>query len=115
MFTVWPSLSTPLPSTATACATGDGLSIVMVTLPAFALSLLLSNLSCPLGSALSFRLLDAPPPPPPDPLVLGGVAGVVEAVLSLARGELAELGVSSLPQTAPAKAPAASQRAPADH
>src|SRR3954447_21480478 len=76
MFTVLPSLSTPLPSTATACATGDGLSIVMVTLPAFALSFDLSNLSWPLGSAESLRLLEAPPAelPPLEPLRLGGGA-----------------------------------------
>src|SRR4051812_1754381 len=112
MFTVLPSLSTPLPSTATACATGDGLSIAIVTLPALALSLLLSNLSWPLGSALSFRLVDAPPPPPPDPLVLGAGAGVLEAVVSLEELELLEL--LSLPQPATAKAATAAQSAPAD-
>src|SRR3954471_20301689 len=111
MSTVLPSLSTPLPSTATACATGEGLSIVIVTLPAFVLSLSLSNLSWPLGSAATLRLLDAPPPPL-EPLVLGGGAGVVSAVVSLE--ELEELELSSLRQPATAKAAAAAQSAAAD-
>src|SRR3954467_3414298 len=54
----------PLPSTAIACATGDGLSIVIVTLPAFALSDFLSNLSCPLEWAATVRLDDPLAPPP---------------------------------------------------
>src|SRR4051812_13213106 len=113
MFTVAPSLSTPLPSTATACATGDGLSIVIVTLPALALSVVLSNLSWPLGSAASLSLLDAPPPdalPPPEPLVLGG--GVWAAVV-VSLEEPPELELSSLPHPATAKAATAAQSAAA--
>src|SRR3954449_230994 len=109
MFTVLPSLSTPLPSTATACATGDGLSIVIVTLPAFALSFDLSNLSWPLGSAGSLRLLRGPAALVP-PVVGGGVWAAV--VVSLE--ELSELELSSLPQPATAKAATAAQSAAAD-
>src|SRR3954451_17942987 len=57
----------PLPSTAIACGTGDGLSIVIVTLPAFALSDFLSNLSWPLESAATVRLVDLPPALAPAP------------------------------------------------
>src|SRR3954454_1353093 len=63
LFTTEPSLSMPLPVTPTPCGTLDGLSIVMVTLPAFALSVLLSNFSAPLGSAASLRFGEAPAPP----------------------------------------------------
>jgi hypothetical protein len=45
MLTVLPTLLTPLPSTAIACCTGEGLSSVIVTLPALALSVVLSNFS----------------------------------------------------------------------
>src|SRR3954468_3104032 len=113
MPTVSPSLSTPLPSTATACGTGDGLSIVIVTLPALALSDDLSNLSCPLSSAASWRFEDAPPPPP---LALGaGVrAGGAWAAGSLSvrlLEPLSLLELSSLPQPATAKPARAAQSA----
>src|SRR5690349_10731774 len=84
-FTVGPVWLTPLPSIATPCGTADGLSIVIVTLPAFALSDDLSNLRAPLGSAESLRLpLEAPAPE----LLLGWVlvvagAAVVDVVLLL--------------------------------
>src|SRR3954466_11132145 len=110
MPTVWPSLSTPLPSTATACGTGDGLSIVIVTLPALALSDDLSNLSCPLSSAASFRFEEAPPPPPLAAGVEGG--GVCAAVSLVAPPlELLLLELSSLPQPATARAARAEQSA----
>src|SRR3954447_25146521 len=109
MPTVWPSLSTPLPSTAAACGTGDGLSIVIVTLPAFALSDDLSNLSCPLSSAASWRFEEAPPP-----LALGAgvLAGGVWAVVPLVAPPpepLSLLELSSPPQPATAKAARAAQ------
>jgi hypothetical protein len=69
------AFSTPLPSTSTAWGTGDGLSIVIVTLPGFAASVFLSNFSAPLGSAVSFRSCAAPPP-------AVGVDSVVSVVLS---------------------------------
>src|ERR671935_1549325 len=51
----------PLPSTATACVNGDGLLIVIVTVPAFADSDDLLNLRLPLGSADRLSLVLAPP------------------------------------------------------
>src|SRR3954453_14733545 len=102
MPTVEPFLSTPLPSTAIACGTGDGLSIVIVTLPALPSSVVLSNLSWPLSSAASCRF---DPPPPPLALGAGGGAGFWAVVLLVA--ELLEpvsLLLSLLPQPATAKA-----------
>src|SRR3954470_21541533 len=110
MPTVWPSLSTPLPSTATACGTGDGLSIVIVTFPALALSDALSNLSWPLSSAASWRLLEAPPLLAEG--VVGGFWAVVSlAVVSLVAPPLSLLELSSLPQPATARAATAAQSA----
>src|SRR5829696_571779 len=64
--TVSPSSSTPLPSISTACGTSEGLSMVIVTLPAFAVSSFLSNLSAPPGSAAMVRF--SPPPEEPEEL-----------------------------------------------
>ena len=61
---VVPFFSMPLPSIATACGTLDGLAMVTVTLPALALSDVVSNFSAPPGSAVSLSEA-APPPPPP--------------------------------------------------
>src|SRR5437764_6086076 len=69
MLPVW---LTPPPLIDTACGSGDGFNIVMVTVPAFALRLLVLNLSW-LGSALIFS---AEPPP-------AGAAVVDELVLVL--------------------------------
>src|SRR4051794_9960968 len=101
MPTVSPFLSTPLPSTAIACWTGEGLSIVMVTLPALALSDDLSNLSWPLESAATWRLVDAPPPP-----LDGAGAGVEEAPVSV---EALVSDLLSLPQPATASVARAEQ------
>src|SRR3954453_23655780 len=90
IWTVLPCLSTPLPSTAIAWGTGEGLSIVIVTLPPFALSDGLSNLSWPLESAAIVRfepllaLFPALPPLLPDPDVdVGAGAGAGWAVVEL--------------------------------
>src|SRR3954468_2629513 len=48
----------------------ESLVMTMVTLPAFADSEVLSNLSAPLGSAASFRVWPPPPPPDVDELVV---------------------------------------------
>src|SRR4051794_5742129 len=65
---VAPALLTPLPSTATACGTEDLLANWIVTVPALAFRLVLSNLSAPLGSAASASV--EPPPELPDELPL---------------------------------------------
>src|SRR5882724_4261802 len=109
--TVLPSMSTPLPSTAIACGTGAGLFIVMVTLPAVASSLALSNLSAPLGSADSLRSLAPPPDAPPLPVVSVDVVSVVAgggaaALVSLVAELLDELSLL-LPQPVTTRAPAA--------
>ena len=62
--TVLPLWSTPLPLIDTLCDSDDGFAIVIVTLPALALSLFVSNLSW-LASALILSAL-APPADPPD-------------------------------------------------
>src|SRR3954453_11036851 len=68
-FPPWPTMA-PLASTpplmATSCCSGDGFVIVIVTLPALAVSLFVLNFS----SLLSARSDSCcpPPPPPEDPL-----------------------------------------------
>ncbi len=90
-WTVLPSWSTPLPSTAMPCGTPllDGLTIFTVTVPAFAVSFVVSKLSPPFGSAVSVTVDAAPP----EPVV---AAGVVLAVVVPA-GAAAEL-LLELPQ-----------------
>src|SRR3954452_15183874 len=51
---------------------GEGSVIVIVTFPAFADSVFLSNLSCD-WSALSASCWPPPPPPPPDAAPVEGV------------------------------------------
>ena len=82
---------------------------MIVTLPALVLSEVLSNLSWPLESAASWRLLEAPPPP----LELAGfgvvVAGAAAAVVLVDAVELFELELLLLPQPATASAASAAQ------
>src|SRR4051794_24688464 len=72
---------TPPPLMATPCWTLDGLSIVMVTLPDLAESVVLSNLRAPLESAETLRPLEAPAPLEGELPVEVGAAGVVLGVV----------------------------------
>ena len=76
------SSSTPFPSTSTACGSEDGLSSTMVTLPALASSVSVSNFSAPPGSAVSFSVCAAPSPAPG----VGGAAAVGAVVVASAAG-----------------------------
>src|SRR4051812_47396353 len=87
----------------TPCGTWDGLFIVIVTLPAFALRLVVLNLSAPLASAEIFRVL---PPPPP---LLAGVLAAGAGVLAGVELALEELLLPPPPHPATAKAAAAAQ------
>jgi hypothetical protein len=96
-----PTVFTPLPLMATPCGTWEGLAMVIVTLPAFALRAVVLNLRAPLGSAEIFR-----------PLLAAGV--LVAGVLAAGAGVLAgvELALEELllpppPQPATARAAAA--------
>src|SRR5215210_2062225 len=110
MPTVLPSLSRPLPSIETACFTGEGLSTVIVTLPALALSEGLSKFSWPLSSAEIFRVEEAPAPPPDG---AGAGAGACCAVVSDEAPPESELDLSSLPQPATARVARAAHSAAA--
>ena len=52
---VWPAIALPC-ALATSCSIGEAFSKSIVTLPAFAVSDVCSNLSCPVGSALTFTV-----------------------------------------------------------
>src|SRR3954453_15440959 len=93
--TVLPSLSTPLPSTAIACGTLDGVAMTIVTFPALVDSESTLNFSAPLGSALSASF-----EPPPD----GAAAGAVACAFGLAVGVVSWLSDDPQPATSPAAA-----------
>src|SRR6476661_7120046 len=83
--------STPLPSMATSCGSGDGFFISSVTSPGLAVSVLLSNLSW-LGSACSDRTVPA--------LDFGELVGVADGELvGVAFGE--PVGVAFAPYPLP--------------
>src|SRR3954453_11840684 len=108
-WTIWPLLFAPPPLTATPCGTDDGLSIVIVTLPALADSELLSNFSAPLGSAARLRLelAAAPPPDEVEPVAPVEPGAPVAPVLPLAAGAELVLDKPPPPPPQPANARAA--------
>ena len=83
------------------CATGDGFVISMVTLPAGASNVVLSNVRAPLGSACSWRTV------PPEP------AGAVVVDCVLVEGVVAEFdSLEPPPQAASAIASTGSASTP---